>query len=150
MPFPILKPAAGEVETPKTLQEVWDELSNDIKIKLLQYWDGDKQAIDVKKKYIHKPLTRAMVKQIFKSFNKLTKIIVSYMSGKVVIAEATYDDEGNETSPIIYNEVPASVNALADILPDMLFSTSEKRYYITQFSDKNECQTWEDFKNLFV
>jgi len=68
------------------------------------------------------------------------------MSGDVIITLAQYDEQGNEISPIIYNEVPASVNALADMLPDMLFSTSEKRYYITEFSNKNECESWEDLQ----
>jgi len=149
MPFPILNKQT-EITISKTLQEIWDELSNDIKIRLLNYWDGDRQVFEIKKKYIVNPLTRGGIKQIFKVFDFITNEIIAYMSGEVVVTLAQYDEQGNEISPIIYNEVPDSVNALADMLPEMLFNTIEKRYYIQQFYNKNECESWEDFKNLFV
>ena len=57
MPFPILNKQT-EITISKTLQEIWDELSNDIKIRLLKYWDGDRQVCAIKKKYSVNPLTR--------------------------------------------------------------------------------------------
>ena len=149
MPFPIYNKQT-EITISKTMQEIWDGLSNDLKIKLLKWWDSERSVIEIKKKYFRKPLTRAGIKQVFKVFDFITNEIIAYMSGEVVVTLAQYDEQGNEISPIIYNEVPDSVNALADMLPEMLFNTIEKRYYIQQFYNKNECESWEDFKNLFV
>jgi len=57
MPFPIYNKQT-EITISKTMQEIWDGLSNDLKIKLLKWWDSERSVIEIKKKYFRKPLTR--------------------------------------------------------------------------------------------
>ena len=92
-----------------TLLERIAVLSGTQKVAILTGYEEDKKPIVLKHEIgVSQELIRAIYKEITE-IRGLTKMI---MREEILITEGTYDEDGNEITPPVYNDAPATITEL--------------------------------------
>lgn len=138
-------------DTTPTTQEVLALLTNEQKLFIL---DGftNKVKPDVLHRMVEVSHPAYIVKYLYGKFADIRDESARRMRGEILITPAVYDDEGNETSPAVYNTPPTTSTQLLNEIKDQFaedFNESQVSAILTKmvkYSKSNGTGNWTYYK----
>ena len=139
--------------TPKpTTAEIVASLSGGQKTGILNGFINRPKSVPPKKLGTEIQLSSKIIEHLYRKIDAVEETARKYMRGEVVVTPAEYDEEGNETTSAVYNDIPNTLTALKNTVApffDDAFTTAQVGAVLSkmvEYSKYDGSGTWTFYK----